>query len=412
MLEALFTKSIALELVIKYKQALETAEQGLKFLNNLTKNKQEEYQYQKAKLLGRKGICFYQLNDNKKTSKYCRQALKEFERIDNTQGIALMLSFIGLVHNKKRNHTKAIEFLEESLALYKELKDDYHCAIIYHYLGRVYTAKGELNRALDYMNKTLPIIRSLGDDYRIATTLLYLIPILIERGKYEKAKEYTKQCLELIEKLNYTMAIGILYYRLIRIALFQEDITEARKNNEILYSLRERYNSPDYYINFYQLSNALILKHEMQITGLAKAEEIFRNLMEGDYHDLEITFEAMYYLCEILLLEFQTTSDINIINEVESLSKRILEYGKKEELARLRIKAYILRLLMLFVQEQNKEGTIDFREVDSLFNETQKMAESLGLKATTKQFSQQYFRLKNQKQIWDDFIGKYYSKNF
>ncbi|NHJ05547.1 MAG: tetratricopeptide repeat protein [Candidatus Heimdallarchaeota archaeon] len=409
--EAIIIKGLALETCQKYKESLEIAEQGLEFLENIPIKEQKEYQLQKAKMLKQKGTSYYQLDDAEKTLYYSKQALKEFEKLNNTNGIAFMLSIIGIAEGKKRNYTKAIEFLNESLALFIEMKNDYNSAIIYHYLGRIYTSKGELNQAYDYMMKSLPIILSFDDDYRIAVTMLHLIPIQIERGEYERAKEFSIQCLKLIERLGYIQIVGILYYRMIRIALYQEDLAEAKKNLGILYSLREKYSNPNYYEDYYQLANALIIKNSDHITDLTIAEEIFRNIINGDIKNSEIIFEAMYNLSELLLQEFQNTNNLEILEEVDILSKKILEYGKRAELAGLRIKSYNIRLLLLFVLEQFKEGSIDFQEVDSLFKETQKLAEKLGLKATIKQFSKQYSNLMNQKYVWDDFIKEYYSQN-
>jgi len=409
--KAIITKGLAMEVCQKYKESLEIVEQGLEFLKSIPIKKQKNYQLQKAKMLKQKGTSYYQLNDNKKTLFYSKLALKEYEKLNNTNGIAEMLSIIGITEGKKGNFTKAIEFPNESLTLYIEMKNDYSTAIIYHYLGRIYTSKGELNLAYDYMMKSLPIILSFDDDYRIAITMLHLIPILIEKGEYARAKEFSLECLKLIEKLGYIEVVGILYYRMIRIALYEEDIAEAKKNLGILYSLREKYCIPDYYEEYYQLAKVLIMKNSEQISDLTIVEEIFRNLIKGDHKNSEIIFEAMYNLSVLLLQEFQNTSNLEILEEVDILSKKILEYGKRAELAGLRIKSYNIRLLLLFILEQFEEDSINYQEVDSLFKEIQKLAEKLGLKTTIKQFSKQYSSFMNQKYVWEDFIKEYYSQN-
>lgn len=398
-LEAYIIKSSALEHVGLCWESLECANEGLKLLKKIPDKNTKDYQLIKAYLLGRKSTSYYQLNNANKAISFSKQAIRIFEIFNETSSVAFFLSILGISYINKENIPKALEYLYESLNLFLEVKNDYQCSIIYHYLSRVYGIKGEPNRALEYMNKSLPIIRSFGDDRRIAISLLHMIPILIERGDYTKAKKYSIQCLDLLKKAGIIAAIGMMYYNQIRIALFQEDIIEAKKNYDILVSLENVYQYPNYYIELRQFSEALILHKNGRLSDLARSEEILRQLLDTNSLTLKRNFEAMYYLCDILLQEYQASPNSDILHEINTLSKEILACGNKDELTGLRINAYNIRLLTLYVQEQNEAGSVDLKEVESLLKNSQELSEKLGSQSKTKEFEKQFFELVTQNEI-------------
>ncbi|MHA1212310.1 MAG: hypothetical protein ACTSSH_07600, partial [Candidatus Heimdallarchaeota archaeon] len=86
----------------------------------------------------------------------------------------------------------------------------------------------------------------------------------------------------------------------------------------------------------------------------------------------------------------------------------LMKFGNMEELTGLRIRGNNIRLLLLFVQEQSEERAVNYREINRLLKRTKELANKMGLKSTTHYFTQQYTELVNQKQLWDDFIKKYY----
>ena len=99
------------------------------------------------------------------------------------------------------------------------------------------------------------------------------------------------------------------------------------------------------------------------------------------------------------MYEHQETKNSNILKEVDSLSKKIMEIGNKNELIGLRINAYSIRLLLLYVREQNEIGIVDPMEIDSLIFNIQELTERLGLKTTIQQFLNQHSELINQNKI-------------
>ncbi len=399
LVRAFIIKSVTLEQMRNYHPSFDVISKGFSVLRRMPNKKSNEYQELKVMLLGRKASLNFQIGNNNKMISYAKRALKISENLNNTNSIAFSLSLLSLGYGRIGKYNKSLEFMHESLLLFQEMKNDYHCAIVYHYLARKYYHKGEPNLALEYMKKTLPIIQRFGDDYRIGVTLLHLIPILIEKGNYKLARKYANQCFESLKKMNLYEAIGMSIYYLIRIAIFQEDISEAKKNLEILYSFRKKYHNPNYYHQQYDFSNALILKNNNIPSDKAKAEEIFRNLLDADNVPRKIIFEAHYYLCELLLYEHQETKNSNILKEVDSLSKKIMEIGNKNELIGLRINAYSIRLLLLYVREQNEIGIVDPMEIDSLIFNIQELTERLGLKTTIQQFLNQHSELINQNKI-------------
>jgi tetratricopeptide (TPR) repeat protein len=395
LVEVYITKFSILNNMGNYSLAYDTLSKGFKTLRSILNKKFKKFQQLKGSLFRSKGIYYYQICNNNKAIFHTKKALKIYENLDDTNNIAGCLTLLGLSYGRKFKFHKSLELLHESLALYQELKNEFRCSIIYHYLARKYYRKGEPNRALEFMNKSLPIIRKFGDDYRVAVTLTYLIPILIEKGDYQTAKNYAKQSIVLIEKLGYIQMIGYLYYLLIRIALYQEDFQEAENNLEILYSLRDKYNYPNYYLNMYKFGNALLMKNNGIFSNKPEVEGIFRDLIEQEKFGTRLSFEVRYYLCELLLQKFKETKNSRVLKEIDFFSNQILDSGVKNGFVWLRIKACNIRLLSLFIQEQNNPGSINTREIDSLITYTQELTDKFGLTTVNVQFTQQYFELLN-----------------
>ncbi|MHA1355199.1 MAG: tetratricopeptide repeat protein [Candidatus Heimdallarchaeota archaeon] len=399
LVQAFITKSVTLEQMRKYQLSFDAISKGFSVLRRTPNKKSNEYQELKIRLLSRNASLNFQIGNNNKMISYAKRALKISENLNNTNYIAFCFSLLSLGYGRIHKYNKSLEFMHESLLLFQEMKNDYQCVIVYHYLARMYYHKGEPNLALEYMKKTLPIIQRFGDDYRIGVTLLHLIPILIENGDYKLARKYANLCFESLNKMKLCEAIGMPIYYLIRIAIYQEDISEAKKNLEILSSFRKKCANPTFYHQQYDFSNALILKNSNIPSDKAKAEEIFRNLLDADDVPRKIIFEAIYYLCELLLHGFQETKNPNILKEVDSLSLKIMEIGNKNEFIGLRINAYSIRLLLLYVREQNEIGTVDPMEIDSLIFNIQELTERLGLKTTIQQILNQHSELINPNKI-------------
>ena len=188
-----------------------------------------------------------------------------------------------------------------------------------------------------------------------------------------------------------------MYYYLTRIALYQEDLTEAIKNNDILFSLRIKYKNPNYYDLQYQFTKALILKSNGEMDELAKSEKILKDILDKNTGSPQIIYEVMYYLCELLIQKYQTTQNPSHFGELNIISREIIEYSKNDELIGLRLKGYNIRLLVMFVQNQINPGSVNAHEVDSLILKTQELTDKYGLYSTNVQFTQQYFELVNFK---------------
>ncbi|NHJ49938.1 MAG: hypothetical protein FK733_19255 [Asgard group archaeon] len=400
---ALIAKSNALYSLSHYIETQEIIEEALIYFDNLTDEKKENLQIIKGELLLRKSYCFYQVGNFSETESLTKEALNIFDKIDYSIGIADAFCNLGLV---ERNVDKAIEYLEESLAIYKDLKNDFQCAIIYHYLGRKYNSKGEPYRALEYMNKSLPMIYDINDDYRVGVTLFHMAPILIEIGEYDKAKEYALKCLDSFEKLGSIATIGMVYFHLTRIALYQGDIDEAIRRKNTLFDLRKRFQNPNYYRIQYDLLDALILMNSKKSTDLDKAEEIFRELKQEDNLPWVHRFEIDYYLCEILLLKYQKTNQPELLEEIDLLSQELVNFGDIRGSSRLKINGYNLRLLTLFVRNQNNDSSIDTNEAKILLNNLYKLAEKSGLNTSLDKFVLQYVELMNENQAWIEFMQK------
>ncbi|MBI4931799.1 MAG: tetratricopeptide repeat protein [Bacteroidetes bacterium] len=172
-----------------------------------------------AKRLGNIGIVYDFQGDYPKALDYYFKSLKMFEDLGNKNGIAADLGNIGNIYDKeagsqkteiKRDSlfNKALTYYFRSLKIAEELGNKNGIAIWLSNIGIVYDKKAgcqksdvrrdSLNKkALDYYFKALKMDEELGRKSGIATNLGNIGSLYSSAGKFKDAEEYLQKALAL-----------------------------------------------------------------------------------------------------------------------------------------------------------------------------------------------------------------------
>lgn len=408
LLQILYHKSFALNYKNKFDDSLEVIEFGLKTIRNLSKSRQKQVSKEKAFLLLEIGYIHLIRKKYKKGFFYAKKALEVFEKLNFQRGIGQVFELFGLINFGLINIAKSIDFFEESLEIYSKLKINHLILNCYYYLGRMYYYKGELNQSIEYMEKLRPYIEKYNDDYRVVVYLLYLVPLLMENGDYAIAKKNIMECLALLKNLKRQDLLGWAYYKLVQVFLSQDNISQAKKYLDRISSQDIESDYKDYWNDYKRLAEAQILIKSSSQSNYKKAKIILNDLMNSWSRNITDAYEARYYLCRILLQEYLDSGNSEILEQLNTLTKEILEFGNENDLIGYRIKASNIRLLTLWIQQQILPNATKQQNLELLLVNVQRIAERIGLKTVAKEFSDEHMKLLRQKHALEDIIKVYF----
>ncbi|MFW9821267.1 MAG: serine/threonine-protein kinase, partial [Candidatus Thorarchaeota archaeon] len=152
---------------------------------------------------------------------------------------------------------------------------------------------------------------------------------------------------------------------LFHLALEEGDLELARKYLEQMWQIKDR--SKFSYIA-YRLDNAVFLKNSPRAINRGKAEEMLKEIVEGEIVDYEITIIALLHLTDLLLDELQNTGDREIIDEIKPNLVKLLDLAEKNHSFPLLAEVYIFRARLALV-------TLELQEAQTLLTKAQNIAE-------------------------------------
>ncbi|MEM3587180.1 MAG: tetratricopeptide repeat protein [Candidatus Jordarchaeaceae archaeon] len=156
-----------------------------------------------ASSLLNEGKEYLKKEDYKKAEKKFKEALNQFIKNNDLNGIAESETYLGIVSQHQNNLKKAKEHFEKALKLHEDL--DYKPGI-----SRVYTNMGALTlllskdfeKALELHQKALDISEKAQDFQGMSRALTNIGYVKFRQQKLEEALNILKEALELAKKAN------------------------------------------------------------------------------------------------------------------------------------------------------------------------------------------------------------------
>ena len=406
--QVLYIKSFSLQFCNKLNESIECANEGIEIIEKMSIEKQIPYSIEYAYLLLQRGyINFYRLKYSEALT-ITKKVQTLFEKSDYLIGIGDVLTLIGLVNYSQGNFPKAIEYINEGLTIFKDLKIIDLMLNSYYYLSRLAYHQGQIHQALTYLEKMLELVKKYNDDYRLGIFLMTFSILQAEIGKFKLAEKNALNSLKHLEKISRKDINYLVYYRLFVIAINQNKISEAELYFEKLQMQRLDFSENPNLHNVICLAEAQLEMKKENAKGRDIAKLLLNDLISKVVTRKEMTMEARYYLCNILLQEYLDSGEKELLKELNKLTNEILEFGKKGELVGFRMKANHIRLLTVWIQQLHNSQPIKNTNVDELLLEVQFIADEHNLTTTTKQFTDQQLKLLQQKQTLEEFTKAYY----
>ncbi|MHA2297042.1 MAG: tetratricopeptide repeat protein [Candidatus Hodarchaeales archaeon] len=277
------------------------------------------------------------------------QSLKYREKIGNKFDTALSLNSLGVAYYYKGNLDRALDYYKRSLTLKEELGNKQEIAKTINNLGEVYRQKGELELSLDNYQRSLVIKEEIGNKQEIAIALNNLGIIYRQKGLLDKSREYLVQALALQGESDNTFHVAETLFELIGVFIDKKDKNLAREYLEKLHQVSEQ--SDNKIINQqYRVAKALLLKSSGRVRKKIEAERILEQIIHEEIVDHQYTVIATLHLCDLLLFELRTSGEEEILEDVNTLARRLLVIAKEQHSHSLLVEIYLLQAKLALLE--------------------------------------------------------------
>jgi len=287
----------------------------------------------------------------------------------------------------------ALEYAERALALAKEV--NYKIFIAWGFLTKatLYHNKGEVARSIPLYEQSLAIAKELNNKRVIIANLNNMADAYRQIGDLDHALEFSEQWLAQLSEIGDLNREAWLHDYLIQILIEKGDLERA----QIYFNHLEQLNSQlkDKRVNLSYLYNkALILKESPRISNKGKAEEILKQILEEKDISWELKERALLTLCELLIIEFQMSNEVEVLDELESLIKRLLKTAEESKSYWILCETYLLQSRIALISS-------DLDEARRLLAKGQQIAEKFGLNRLAMSISEEHDKLLDELSVWE-----------
>ncbi|MFX1571468.1 MAG: hypothetical protein ACFFB0_01865 [Promethearchaeota archaeon] len=288
------------------------------------------------------------------------------------------------------------EHFKKALSLAKEIKfNHFWIGLCRIFFGMYYLSIGEMDKSLKYNKKGLELFKKMKNNAHIAFLLNNMGILYGEMGEYELALEHLEESINLYEQNPHSLFnIETTIDSLITLAIEHGDNERAQKH---FHRLEDIYNQKrnDIIEIIYKFDKALILKTSSRIRDKAKAEELFKELVETDFTNSDLIIKAHVHLCDLLLTEYRIENNIEVLNELNYYISRLLDIAEKQHSYLVFCEAFILRAKIALI-------SFNMKTARRYLTQAQKIAESYGMKRLTMKISYEHDELLKKTKMWEN----------
>ena len=338
---------------------------------------------------------------------YAQQSVQLIKKTSDKEGISLSLYFLGSSYWLLGLLEEAIKYEFEALEIAKKINNILLINWITRVIGRIYLEKGELDKALKLIQNNIEIFENLGEKRGVSETLWDLATLYYEKGDLDYAINYALKCYEIKKDLFDIQQVTKIIFHLIIFYLENNMISKAQSflnklekinKEEIDLAISQRYRT----------AKALFYKYDPKQLNKEKSAEIFASIIDEEVVRSRIVIIALLNLCDLLLEEFLDANDMNILDELEVYTKKLVEYSNKQDSYKLRLESQHIRILTLWLHAQNTEDLSRLIDIQSLLTNTKQIAEKKGLFGLAQRIFTKHKKLMEHLKIWDESLQDYY----
>lgn len=372
--DALLIMANAFIYLYELEKAADIIKQGEGIIKKLSRKLPKEYQQREASMAYTKGR-FYERNlDFDLALEHLEHSLALREKFGTKQEVAESLLLLGYVLGVYKGELdRALECVKQGMVLVKENNNKYHNAWGLNIMAAIYSFKGELDRSIILYEQSLVLFKELNSKTRMTHVLNNIGEAYRKKGELDRALECLEQCLALNNEVGILKSSALFHDLLIQILIDKGDMKRAQ---QALHDLEQMNNElKDKRINLmYLFDKALMLKTSPRARNRVKAKEILKQILDFENLSFEDSIRTLLNLCDILLNELHKSSNLELLDEIQSYITQILDIAKTQQWYWLLVESYLLQSkldLIKFDLKRAQETLAQAKEIAEKYNMNQ-----------------------------------------
>ena len=376
-----------------FEKALNLIEQSEELFKTLTRCTPLEQEQREASIAHTKGHLYVFQGNLNQGLECAKRSLELRENIGNKRELSESLYLMGIFYSMmKSDLDRALLYTERCQNLAKEINHQRIISMNLKTLGIIYSRKGEYKKARKYTKQSLAISEKTSNKQMITSNLSNLAGIFIYQGDFDKALTYLKRSLEIAKEIRNNWNISFIISNIIEVFVYEGEVERAQRYLEQLEEINDKEDNKT--INLlYRYSKAIVLKTSPRIHNRAKAEEIFKQLIQEEIIHGEVTINALLNLCELLLDELCITNENEVLSELENNITPLLDIAEKTNSFWILAETYVLQAKLALL-------TLDLKDARRLLTQAQKIAEKQGMYRLAAKISIEHDELLQKLNIW------------
>ncbi|MFW9999060.1 MAG: tetratricopeptide repeat protein [Candidatus Hermodarchaeota archaeon] len=336
-----------------------------------------------------KGLIYESKGELDTSMDHLKHSLKIGEEYGLERNIARCLNRCGFIIALKGDLDRALEYAKRGLAL-EEDHFNRNISRSYATIGTIYLYKGDLDNALDYNKQGLVIAEKLNSKRDIAGFLNNIGGIYQQKGDLFHAQEYLKRSLEIWESI--TSSPWKVLDSLFHVALDMNDLEQARQYLMRLKQIKDQGISELSKL-VYRMNKAIMLKTNLRAINRGRAEKILKHCLKETFDFDFLTF-TLLNLCDLLLIDLRITSDLEILEELQSFITQLLDIAEKSRSHLLLAETYLLQARLSLI-------VLNIKEARRFLTQAQQIAERHNYKLLAMKVSNEQEKLLKQLDVWE-----------
>lgn len=287
------------------------------------------------------------------------------------------------------NYLNKLYAIDEKKQLVQELR------VLNIEIGRIKRIMGELNDALTHFKTSYEIAREFDIERGISGAQFYMGTVLFEKGELGEALEMFIESYQGRMQLDVNAEAAQSLLQIILVLINLGDLTRAKAYFSFFDNLLEdpRSSSFGQIENNYILAKASILKSSKRMKAKVEALELFEEFSKKKDIGMATRSFVLINICDLLLEEYKSTEEEEIMVEIKEISNRLYKLGKNNNSPTISVQGLILISKLNLI-----EGNFD--EVDENLEKAGKIAQASELTYILSQVEREYDRIREELRKW------------
>jgi len=279
--------------------------------------------------------------------------------IENASDVALQFRSIAFRYSEQGQIISAIALFDKAYKTSEIVQNEAEMAAALNSAADMYRLTADIENTELFAKRSLKIREKIGNQEETAFSLSTLAWVVEQRQGFQTAIEIQRKVLNIRKASSSvdTKAYGVeQYYRLINLYCllkqweiakltfvemeeYFEAIDETALVSLVLYPLIEQ---------LVLLSQGLLLKHQPSFTTKAKAQQILRQIVNGDIIYFELTITASLNLLDLLLEEYRTFEQKDVFKEITQIIEDLEKTSHNQHMYNVWVKIITIKSQLEF----------------------------------------------------------------